>query len=128
MRIRLNCRELAQWRLASQWLLSWAFASPPRSGLAWLCFLFPLIEPDGRISRIRLSEKTHAVLGDAVPETDMLASAATSRASGCGSFPLCMATPFPNSRTFGFAESVIVSTSDQRRFISWPIVDSSGKA
>src|SRR5215831_897942 len=36
------------------------FASSPQSGLAWLCFLFPLIEPDRRISRIRLSEKTHA--------------------------------------------------------------------
>jgi hypothetical protein len=36
-----------------------AFASSPQSGLAWLCFLFPLIEPDRRISRIRLSEKTH---------------------------------------------------------------------
>src|SRR5215467_125808 len=40
-----------------------AFVSPavagraPQSGLAWLCFLFPLIEPDRRISRIRLSEK-----------------------------------------------------------------------
>jgi hypothetical protein len=29
----------------------------PQSGLAWLWFLFPLIEPDRRISRIRLSEK-----------------------------------------------------------------------
>ena len=39
---------------------SWlAFAWPPQSGLAWLCFLFPLIEPDRRVSRIRLSEKTH---------------------------------------------------------------------
>jgi len=37
-----------------------AFASSPQSGLAWLCFLFPLVEPDRRISRIRLSEKTHA--------------------------------------------------------------------
>src|SRR5215469_8089589 len=36
-----------------------AFATPPQSGLTWLCFLFPLIEPDRRISRIRLSEKTH---------------------------------------------------------------------
>jgi hypothetical protein len=36
-----------------------AFASSPQSGLAWPCFLFPLIEPDRRISRIRLSEKTH---------------------------------------------------------------------
>jgi hypothetical protein len=36
-----------------------AFASPPQSGLAWLCFLFPLVEPDRQISRIRLSEKTH---------------------------------------------------------------------
>ncbi len=36
-----------------------AFASSPQSGLAWLCFLFPLVEPDRRISRIRLSEKTH---------------------------------------------------------------------
>jgi hypothetical protein len=26
-----------------------AFASPPQSGLTWLCFLFPLIEPDRRI-------------------------------------------------------------------------------
>jgi hypothetical protein len=37
-----------------------AFASSPQSGLAWLCFLFPLIEPDRRSYRIRLSEKTHA--------------------------------------------------------------------
>jgi hypothetical protein len=36
-----------------------AFASSPQSDLAWLCFLFPLVEPDRRISRIRLSEKTH---------------------------------------------------------------------
>jgi len=36
-----------------------AFASSPQSGLAWLCFLFPLVEPDRQISRIRLSEKTH---------------------------------------------------------------------
>jgi len=36
-----------------------AFAAPPHSGLTWFCFLFPLIEPDRRISRIRLSEKTH---------------------------------------------------------------------
>ena len=36
-----------------------AFATPPQSGLTWFCFLFPLIEPDRRISRIRLSEKTH---------------------------------------------------------------------
>jgi hypothetical protein len=41
--------------------VGWAFASPPQSGLAWLCFLFPLIEPDRRSYRIRLSEKTHAV-------------------------------------------------------------------
>jgi hypothetical protein len=33
---------------------------PPKSGLAWPCFLFPLIEPDWQISRIRLSEQTHA--------------------------------------------------------------------
>ena len=37
-----------------------AFASSPQSGLAWLCLLFRLVEPDRRISRIRLSEKTHA--------------------------------------------------------------------
>ena len=29
----------------------------PQSGLTWLWFLFPLIEPDRRFSRIRLSEK-----------------------------------------------------------------------
>ena len=39
-----------------------AFATPPQSGLTWFCFLFPLIEPDRRISRIRLSEKTHTEL------------------------------------------------------------------
>ena len=43
-----------------------AFASSPQSGLAWLCFLFLLVEPDRRISRIRLSEKTHEVPCDAV--------------------------------------------------------------
>jgi hypothetical protein len=42
-----------------------AFAPSPQSGLAWLCFLFPLIEPDRQISRIRLSEKTHDGLCDA---------------------------------------------------------------
>jgi len=36
-----------------------AFTPPPQSGLAWLYFLFPLIEPNRRISRIRLSETTH---------------------------------------------------------------------
>jgi hypothetical protein len=43
-----------------------AFASSPQSGLAWFCFLFPLIEPDRQISRIRLSEKTHDGPCDAV--------------------------------------------------------------
>jgi hypothetical protein len=42
-----------------------AFASPPQSGLTWFWFLFPLIEPDRQISRIRLSEKTHEVTCDA---------------------------------------------------------------
>ncbi len=37
-----------------------AFASSPQYGFGWLGFLLPLIEPDRRISRIRLSEKTHA--------------------------------------------------------------------
>ena len=46
--------------VVSRWADGSAFASPPQSGLAWLCFLFPLIEPDWRFSRIRLSEKTHA--------------------------------------------------------------------
>src|SRR5438552_10430230 len=27
--------------LASRWLVGWAFASPPQSGLAWLCCLLP---------------------------------------------------------------------------------------
>src|SRR5215468_9469699 len=44
----------------SRWLVGLAFAWPPQSGLAWPCFLFPLIEPDVRSYRIRLSEKTHA--------------------------------------------------------------------
>ena len=52
--------------LVSRWLMDWAFASSPQSGLAWLRFLSPLIEPDRRISRIRLSEKTHDVTCDAV--------------------------------------------------------------
>src|SRR4029077_4323586 len=46
--------------VVSRWLFDVAFAAPPQSGLAWFCFLFPLIEPDWQISRIRLSEKTHA--------------------------------------------------------------------
>jgi hypothetical protein len=33
------------------------FTWPPQSGLAWFCFLFPLIELDRRVSRIQLSEK-----------------------------------------------------------------------
>jgi hypothetical protein len=45
--------------VVSRWLVGVAFAVPPQSGLAWLCFLFPLIEPDVRSYRIRLSEKTH---------------------------------------------------------------------
>jgi hypothetical protein len=44
--------------LAFRWRLAVLFASPPQSGLAWLCFLFPLIEPDRRFSRIRLSDRT----------------------------------------------------------------------
>ena len=51
--------------LVSRWRLGWAFALPAQSGLAWLCFLFPLIEPDRRSYRIRLSEKTHDVTCDA---------------------------------------------------------------
>jgi hypothetical protein len=46
--------------VVSRWVFDSAFASSPQSGLAWSCFLFPLIEPDWQISRIRLSEKTHA--------------------------------------------------------------------
>src|SRR6266568_127192 len=46
--------------VVSRWIVDWAFAASPQSGLAWFCFLFPLIEPDWQISRIRLSEKTHA--------------------------------------------------------------------
>jgi hypothetical protein len=42
-----------------------AFASSPQSGSAWLCFLFPLVEPDRQISRIRLSGKTHDGPSDA---------------------------------------------------------------
>ena len=38
----------------SRWIFDVAFAAPPQSGLAWFCFLFPLIEPDRQISRIRL--------------------------------------------------------------------------
>ena len=52
--------------VVSRWIFDVAFAAPPQSGLAWFCFLFPLIEPDRQISRIRLSEKTHDVPCDAV--------------------------------------------------------------
>ena len=45
--------------VVSRWMFDRAFASSPQSGLAWPCFLFPLIEPDWQISCIRLSEKTH---------------------------------------------------------------------
>jgi hypothetical protein len=34
---------------------------PPQSGLAWLCFLFPLIEPDWQISRIKCA-RAHLML------------------------------------------------------------------
>jgi hypothetical protein len=47
--------------LVSRWACEWAFAASPQSGLTWSCFLFPLIEPDWQFSRIRLSEKTHAL-------------------------------------------------------------------
>ena len=43
--------------LAFRWLMAGLSPALPQSGLAWLCFLFPLIEPNRRISRIRLSEK-----------------------------------------------------------------------
>ena len=52
--------------VVSRWIFDVAFAAPPQSGLARPCFLFPLIEPDRQISRIRLSEKTHDVTCDAV--------------------------------------------------------------
>jgi hypothetical protein len=46
--------------------LMWLSPASPQSGLPWLCFLFPLIEPDWQIFRIGLSEKTHDVTRDAV--------------------------------------------------------------
>ena len=52
--------------VVSRWIIKLAFASSPQSGLTWFWFLFPLIEPDRQISRIRLSEKTHVILCDAV--------------------------------------------------------------
>jgi len=51
--------------VVSRWIIELAFASSPQSGLTWFWFLFPLIEPDRQISRIRLSEKTHAGPWDA---------------------------------------------------------------
>jgi hypothetical protein len=51
--------------VVSRWIIELAFASSPQSGLTWFWFLFPLIEPDRQISRIRLSEKTHEVTCDA---------------------------------------------------------------
>jgi hypothetical protein len=52
--------------LASRWLFGCFRIDPRQSGWAWLGFLFPLVEPDKQISRIRSSEKTHDVTGDAV--------------------------------------------------------------
>src|SRR5215475_4306977 len=49
-----------------------AFASSPQSGLAWLCFLFSLIEPDRRISRIRLSEKGFTLSPDTFGLRDLV--------------------------------------------------------
>jgi len=43
--------------LVFRWLMTRLSPTLPQSGLAWLCFLFPLIEPNRRVSRIRLSEK-----------------------------------------------------------------------
>ena len=43
--------------LASRWQLVRFSPDPPQSGLTWFCFLFPLIELDGHISCIQLSEK-----------------------------------------------------------------------
>ena len=43
--------------VAFRWLMTRLSPALPQSGLAWLWFLFPLIEPNRRVSRIRLSEK-----------------------------------------------------------------------
>jgi hypothetical protein len=43
--------------LVFRWRITRLSLASPQSGLAWLCFLFPLIEPNRRVSRIRLSEK-----------------------------------------------------------------------
>ena len=43
--------------LVVRWLITRLSPTSPQSGLAWLCFLFPLIEPNRRVSRIRLTEK-----------------------------------------------------------------------
>jgi len=43
--------------LVFRWLMARLSPALPQSGLTWLCFLFPLIEPNRRVSRIRLSEK-----------------------------------------------------------------------
>ncbi len=50
-------------------VMTGAFAAAPQSGLPWPRFPSPLIEPDVRISRIRLSDwlhlKAHGVVQDA---------------------------------------------------------------
>jgi hypothetical protein len=59
--IRLNCR-VERWRggLGLAYLLTGPFVCRCLTSLAMLRFHLPLIEPDVRISRIRLSEKVHA--------------------------------------------------------------------
>ena len=42
--------------LVFRWRITRLSPALPQSGLAWLCFLFPLIEPNRRVSRIRLAE------------------------------------------------------------------------
>src|SRR5215470_7662868 len=43
--------------LVFRWRIARLSPALPQSGLTWLWFLFPLIEPNRRVSRIRLSEK-----------------------------------------------------------------------
>jgi hypothetical protein len=57
LRTQSGSREQAQGDSLPVAFVSTAFAERAAGRLGMVCFLFPLIEPDRRISRIRLSEK-----------------------------------------------------------------------
>ena len=79
--------------LASRWLLD-AFAVPAAIRFDLTLFLFPLIEPDRQISRIRLSEKTHDVSCDTVLQLLRLLPGGANQFPWAGVAPADSPAPF----------------------------------